>query len=100
MTLNCLAALTILLLLILNLRSLPPQLPLYFSLPWGERQLGSLPEFAILPALIVLISLVNLLISWHLHSSQLVLRRILFAASLVLSFSILLTALKIIYTFI
>ncbi len=94
-----LSALAVILLLVINLKSLPTQLPLYYSLPWGERQLATIPEFVVLPASVVVISLVNLVISWHLHASQLVLKRMLSVTSLAIALITLITALKIIYLF-
>jgi hypothetical protein len=98
--LSSISALAIILFLVLNIYSLPPQLPLYYSLPWGEKQLVSISEFVVLPGSIVLISLVNLFISAQLHSSQLVIKRTLSVASLSIALILLVTALKIIYTFI
>lgn len=94
------SALVIIVLLIFNLSSLPAQLPLYYSLPWGERQLATIPEFVVLPASVIVINLVNLVISWHLHASQIVLKRMLSVASLAIALITLITALKIIYIFI
>lgn len=96
---SSLSALLVILLLVFNLHSLPPQLPLYYSLPWGDRQLATIPEFVVLPASVVVISLLNLVLSWHLHTSQLVLKRMLSVASLAIALITLITALKIIYLF-
>jgi hypothetical protein len=94
------SAVIILFLLFLNLNRLPPQLPLFYSLPWGDNQLGTLAQFIILPAIIILVSLINLFITWQLHSSQIVLKRILYTSSITTSFLILVTALKILYIFV
>ena len=98
--LSSVSALIIIGFLVLNIYSLPPQLPLYYSLPWGNKQLVSLSEFVVLPASIVLISLLNLFISSQLHNSQLVIKRTLSVASLIVALIILITALKILFTFI
>lgn len=95
-----LGAVVILILLFFNLNSLPARLPLFYSLPWGQEQLGSLAQFIILPAIIILVSLTNLFITWQLHPSQLVLKRILYTSSITTSFLILVTALKIMYIFV
>lgn len=94
------SALTILGLLIFNLTRLPSQLPMFYSLPWGEQQLVSPAQFTILPAMVVLINLVNLVASWHLHPSQLVLRRILAAQAALVAILLLVTSLKIMAIFI
>lgn len=93
-------AFTILLIWAINFKNLPQQLPLFYSLPWGTPQLASISQFLILISVIILIMLTNLIISWHLHPSQILLKRIISITGSVTSFLILLTSLKIIYTFI
>lgn len=97
---SSISALIILGLLILNLTRLPAQLPLFYSLPWGEQQLASPAQFAILPAMVVLINLINLVISWHLHPSQVILKRILSGSAAVVAMLLLATTLKIVAIFI
>lgn len=93
------AALFLLILLFINLPSLPPQLPLFYSQPWGEKQLATIPQFLVLPSVVVLITLINLMISWHLHSSQIVLKRMLAISSVVIALLFVITAFKIVYIF-
>lgn len=83
----------------ISLTSLPPQLPLFYSLPWGEPQLGSVYQFLVLPSVILIVILINSIISIQLHDSQLVIKRILAITSLIVSIIISVTALRIIYTF-
>lgn len=78
---------------------LPSKIPLFYSLPWGEQELSRPIYFLILPSLIVAIALANLLLSWHLHSSQLVLKRILNISSSAIALFILITAFKILFIF-
>ncbi len=85
---------------VMNFHNLPSLLPLYYSLSWGKPQLVSQNQFLILPAVIILITLVNLIASWHLHSSQLILKRILASSSAIVGVILLITAAKIIYIFI
>lgn len=80
--------------------NLPSQIPLFYSLSWGENQLGDLGQFVILPSIIGLSSLVNLLISWQLHESQIVLKRMLAISSLTIALLLTITALKIISIYI
>lgn len=80
--------------------NLPSQLPLFYSLTWGEKQLVSLNQFVLLPGIILIITVVNLLISWHLHSSQLLLKRMLSINSALIALLVTVVAIKIIYTFI
>lgn len=80
--------------------SLPTQIPLFYSLPWGRNQLASLPQFVVLPFIISLVTLINLLISWQLHQSQIVLKRMLALSSVTVGLIITLTALKIIFIYV
>ena len=93
-------ALFIIAILLLNINNLPSHLPLFYSNPWGESQLASLPQFIILPAIIFLTILINLTISWHLHPSQYLLKRMLATTTTIIAVLILITAIKIIYIFI
>lgn len=79
---------------------LPSQIPLFYSLPWGEAQLSSLGQFIILPTVILLTGIINLFISWHLHDSQIVLKRILNMSTALVAVLVTITALKIIFTFV
>ena len=99
-TISILVALFIITLWALNYDRLPSQVPLFYSLPWGESQLASLVQFLILPAIIFLTILINLIISWHLHPSQFVIKRILISATTLIAVLILISAVKIIYTFV
>lgn len=45
---------------------LPPQIPLYYSLPWGRQQLASPWELTILPVLAVSVFATNLLFAFFL----------------------------------
>jgi hypothetical protein len=40
--------------------NLPPQLPLYYSRPWGEKQLATPKELLLLPFLCFLVTILNL----------------------------------------
>lgn len=44
-------------------RRLPPSVPLYYSLPWGEEQLAGTSELFIIPFSIMIIFLLNLILS-------------------------------------
>lgn len=97
---SILSTLFLILITLLSLSRLPTQLPLYYSLPWGDKQLATHGQFFILPGLIVLISLINFAFISHLHSSQLLLRRTLAFSLVLFSFMIVFSALKIILIFI
>lgn len=97
-------AISILLSLILSIiyllyyEVLPNQIPFFFSLPWGDTQLASKNQFFILPSLIVLSALVNLTITWHLHSSQLTMKRIIVSSTTVIALLTSIAGLRIIFT--
>ncbi|MBI2017582.1 hypothetical protein HYS92_00880 [Candidatus Daviesbacteria bacterium] len=81
-------------------RILPEKLPLFYSLAWGEIQLASHEQFFILPASIILVTLINLFLSWQLHPSQIFLKKILLASSVIISIILSITFLKIVFIFI
>lgn len=71
--------------LLVKFNDLPPQIPLYYSEPWGESQLSSVTSIFILPALSIAVLLVNnLLAVFFLKSTQL-LSRLLVIVSLIFS---------------
>jgi hypothetical protein len=79
---------------------LPSQIPIYYALPWGDSQMGELSQFAIMPFIIVLIWLSNLFITWHLHDSQVVLKRLLAGTTITSSIILTITAVKILRIFV
>ena len=86
--------------ILLGLRSLPPKLPLFYSLLWGDDQLASHQEFLLIPAIIIVITLLNSVISWQLHPSQSFFKRILLFSPLVISLLLTITFIKIVFNFI
>lgn len=84
----------------LTYERLPAQIPLFYSLPWGEGQLVPIFEIIILPSLTIVITLSNLLVSWHLHESQFLLKRMISLFSASLSLLLTLAAVRIIWLFI
>ncbi len=81
-------------------RFLPSKLPLFYSLPWGEEQLATSQQFLIIPASISAVALLNLTVSWQLHSSQSFFKKILPIASTIVSLIIVITFIKIILNFV
>lgn len=79
---------------------LPYKLPLFYSLSWGESQIASPQQFFIIPAIIILISLINLSICAQLHPTQTFFKKILLIASLVTSVILTITIIKIVLIFI
>ncbi|MBN1263743.1 MAG: hypothetical protein JW991_05315 [Candidatus Pacebacteria bacterium] len=83
-------------LIFLNWNRLPPQLPLFFSRPWGEEQLGSPSELWLLPLISFLIIGFNLFLAIFLLRKEILIRRILSATALVITALCLFTTYKII----
>lgn len=86
--------------ILLTQQSLPLKMPLFYSLPWGEQQLASLPQFLIIPLVAASLSLINLLIIWHLGKDEALLKKILLVTSLVICVSLILATVKIVLIFI
>lgn len=86
--------------ILINFSRLPSKIPLFYSLAWGEGQLATTVQIFILPLIATLILLINLVISWHLHKTQTILKRIVGLSSAMISFMILLTCIKIILIFV
>ncbi|MBI2338347.1 hypothetical protein HYU95_04150 [Candidatus Daviesbacteria bacterium] len=93
-------SLAVTLTIITVLKFLPSKLPLFYSLPWGEGQLATHQQFLIIPASIVLITPLNLIISWQLHPSQSFLKKVLLVSSAVASLILTIALIKIILMFI
>lgn len=78
---------------------LPPKIPLFYSLSWGEAQLANHQQFFIIPASIILIDLINLSLIWHLHPSQKFFKKMLIMSSLIITLIFLTTFIKIFLIF-
>jgi hypothetical protein len=76
----------------LKFQGMPSQIPLFYSHPWGEDQLGTLIQFLVLPLLSLLTILMNSIILMHLHDLQTALKRILAISSLMVVILFLITA--------
>lgn len=97
---SLLIALLIVLADLIFFRFLPPKMPLFYSLSWGNQQLATHQQFLVLPLSIILISLLNLSISWQLHPSQSFFKKILLISPLIISLILIITFIKIILIFI
>ncbi|OGE29475.1 hypothetical protein A2867_00710 [Candidatus Daviesbacteria bacterium RIFCSPHIGHO2_01_FULL_40_11] len=82
------------------LKFLPPRLPLFYSLPWGDGQLATHQQFLIIPASITLITLLNLVVSWQLHPSQYFFKKVLLTSSAIVSLILTITFIEMILNFI
>ncbi|MDO8618520.1 MAG: hypothetical protein Q7R49_01085 [Candidatus Daviesbacteria bacterium] len=98
LTIFCILFLTILFTILTG--SLPQKMPLYYSLSWGAGQLAEKQQLFILPAIVAMITLLNLGLYTQLHTTQLILKRMLLLNILAVNLIIFLSALKIISNFI
>lgn len=76
---------------------LPPQIPFYYSLPWGESQLASTSALFLLPTFSIVFLLVNNLLAALFLSSIQLLSRLLIIFSLVFSSFALISLIQIIF---
>lgn len=72
-------------LLIIKFNSLPAQVPLYYSLPWGEEQLAAAASLFLLPTFSIVVLLVNNLIATFFLKTTPLFSRLLTVFSLVFS---------------
>jgi len=77
--------------------SLPPQVPLYYSLPWGGSQLAQASLLFIFPTISLILLLINHIFAISLIKTSLLLSRILLAISLIFSFLSLVDIFHIVY---
>jgi hypothetical protein len=75
---------------------LPQSIPLYFSLPWGEARLAPKIMFMSLPAIALLLSMINLFLGRMSAKLSPILPRVLAVASVVVSAMLLFATLGII----
>ena len=92
-------SLLLILFIVIFFQFLPPKMPLFYSLPWGDAQLANHQQFFIVPAGIVLIDLINLSLIWHLHPSQKFFKKILIVSSLIVTLIFMTTFIKIFLIF-
>ncbi len=85
--------------LFIFLNNLPPKLPLFYSLLWGETQLVQKEQFFILPAVMLLIGLINMAIASQLHPAQIALKRMLILSMLGFAIIIFISSVKVITIF-
>lgn len=79
-----------------RLRDLPPQLPLFYSLPRGNDQLGNPILIALLPIFSVVITLINLIVGAYVYAEEILLARILMILGSFITILLFITFIKII----
>jgi len=72
--------------LLLSLRNLPPILPIYNQMPWGEARLGSILELFLPFTLGLIFFISNLVFSLSVYSKMPLVARTLTVTSLLISF--------------
>lgn len=72
--------------ILIKFSSLPPQIPLYYSQPWGEAQLAATSSIIILPVASVLVLIANNILAVFFLNSVQLLSRLLVVGSLAFSF--------------
>ena len=75
---------------------LPPQVPLFYSRPWGADQLAVKPQIIFLPGLAFFIFFLNIFSSARILSKEPILARILTGSSCILAFILILALFQII----
>lgn len=88
------------LLLLLLLRFLPTVVPLFYSKPWGDKQLAPKRDLFIIPSLIAVMTLLNFLITRQLHQQQSFYKNALMTTSMIISLILAITFIKIVFIFI
>jgi len=83
-------------LVIITWTFLPPQLPLFYSRPWGEEQLVHPANLFILPGLGLLVFFVNLFVLSFVPKDEKLINQILISLILVFNFLSLITLIQII----
>ncbi|SRR5574344_363082 len=81
--------------IIFKFNALPPKVPLYYSLPWGESQLGNASSLFLLPVFSITILLLNNLLANFFLKSIPLLSRLLVIVSVIFSFFLTFSLLKI-----
>lgn len=83
-------------LLIYRFTALPDQLPLYYSLPWGEPQLSSAASLFLLPTFSIVFLVINYLLATFFVNTIKIFSRLLILNSLIFSLFSSITLFKII----
>jgi len=84
-------------LIFFKFNDLPPQLPLYYSRPWGESQLATSSLILLLPLLSLIILILNNFLAVFLLKSMRLFSRLLIIVSLIFSMFSAVTLFRIVY---
>lgn len=83
--------------LLLKWKQLPPEIPLFFSLPRGEEMLGTKLSLLILPLLSTIFFIINFMIAAYLYTEEKIVSVFLIIISVVSTLLLLITFLKILF---
>lgn len=95
-----LLSLLLTLIILIFFKFLPSNLPLFYSLPWGEKQLASREQYLLIPTTLALINAINLVLFHQLHPSQAFFKKILLITPLIISLILSISFIKTILIFI
>lgn len=88
------------LIILIFFKFLPVNLPLFYSLPWGDSQLATREQYLLIPATLALINLINIVISHQLHPSQSFFKKILLLNPLIIGLILIISFVKVVLIFI
>lgn len=83
--------------ILISWRWLPPELPLFYSRPWGKEQLTTPFGLFLLPALSLIVFLINLTLISFISKEEKLIPKILEITSVIFNLFCLLTIIKIIF---
>lgn len=83
--------------LLINLKKLPSEVPLFYSLPWGEKRLANFKFLFLLPILSFLIMTFNFMLAKKLYNNERLLSRVITAVAFVFVVFCLISLFQIIY---
>ncbi|MBI3955423.1 hypothetical protein HY338_03185 [Candidatus Gottesmanbacteria bacterium] len=86
-----------LIIIIWKWKSLPPELPLFYSLPRGNLQLGTPFLLLLIPVFSILVFVVNLILSALFYSEEILIAKLLTISGFVVTILFFITFIKIVF---
>lgn len=83
--------------LIIVFKKLPDEVPIFYSLPWGDMRLGEVKFLFLLPLLSFIILVLNLLIAKKLYNQERLLSRIISTVTSVFVIFCVITLIQVVY---
>jgi|SRR3989344_1108569 len=94
---NVLIVLLSIIFVLINLSSLPPYIPIFNQLPWGQERLGSSITIFLPVGFVIFFSIFNFFISSFIYSKSQIISRMLAVANVLISFLSFLLILRTVY---